>query len=107
MAGERGGKCLSALGRADEVTSPCTPAANLCGASGGDGTDGTIKGGRGEGVQGRMLPMGGKDTSRPPHLKSGPGRDDPSAALYWLAAEHFDIPSTQMKVNQKQRPSSL
>lgn len=27
-------------------------------------------------------------------LKSGPGRDDPSAALYWLAAERFDIPST-------------
>lgn len=30
----------------------------------------------------------------PLHLKSGPGRDDPSFALYWLAAEHFDIPST-------------
>lgn len=40
-----------------------------------------------------------KGNKLPLHLKSGPGRDGPSFALYWLAAEHFDIPSPYMKVN--------
>lgn len=30
------------------------------------------------------------------HLKSGPGRDGPSTALFWLAAEQIDIPPTSM-----------
>lgn len=47
--------------------------------------------------EGRLKPRG---TNCPLHLKSGPGRDGPSFALYWLAAEHFDIPSPYMKVNR-------
>lgn len=35
------------------------------------------------------------------HLKASPGREGPSIALYSLAAEHTETPSTSVEVNNQ------